>query len=96
MILAKSVLRAALQTLPLLDEDSRAPAWDAIDVFLARPAPSTHLQAIRILSELRKNARRSQSRAALAVRARDRGLERKTSIATNAGARASSSRSGSV
>ncbi len=81
MKLAGSLLRAALATLPLLDEESRSPALAAIDGFLARPAPSTHLTAVRVLSELRKNARRSKSRAALAVRARDRGLDRLAQVA---------------
>jgi hypothetical protein len=74
--LARSVLDAALSTLPLLDENARAPALAALDGFIARPAPSTHLAALRVLRELRIGVRRSHSRAALVARARDRGLER--------------------
>jgi hypothetical protein len=82
MTLAKSLLRAALATLPLLDEEARAPAFAALDSFIARPAPSTHLAAVRVLHELRANARRSKSRAALAVRSRDRGLEKLSQVAS--------------
>lgn len=81
MKLAKSLLRAAMATLPLLDEEARPPALSAIDEFIAEPAPSTHLAAVRILAELRKSARQSQSRAALAVRARERGLEKVSQVA---------------
>src|SRR5262249_45825119 len=82
MKLARSLLRAALATLPLLDEEARAPAFAAIDGFRSRPAPSTHLHAVRVLSELRKNARRSQSRVALAVYARDRALDKLSQVAS--------------
>jgi hypothetical protein len=82
MKLARSLLRAALATLPLLDEDARAPALSAIDGFIARPAPSTHLFAVRILGELRAQARRSRSYAALAGRARERGLEKLSRVAS--------------
>jgi hypothetical protein len=54
----------------------------AIDGFLARPAPSTHLQAVRVLCDLRAHARRSRSRAELSVRARDRGLAMVSQVAS--------------
>jgi hypothetical protein len=82
MKLARSLLRAALATLPLLEDEARQPAFAAIDEFLARPAPSTHLAAVRVLYELRAHARRSRGRVALAVRARDRGLEMVSQVAS--------------
>ena len=82
MKLAKSLLRVAMATLPLLDEEAKLPALSAIDDFIGRPTPSAHLRAVRLLSELRSRARRSQSRAALASRSRDRGLGKLSQVSS--------------